>query len=116
MEYALLIYHDETRFPRLPPAEREEWLAAYRAYTESLRRAGEFRGSVKLGGTAAATSVRVRDGRTLNTDGPFAETKEQLAGLYVVECESLDDALERAAALPAARFGTVEVRPIEFRG
>jgi hypothetical protein len=116
MEYALLIYHDEATVPRMEPGEREELFAAYRAYTASLREAGSYCGSAKLGSTASATSVRVRNGRTLTTDGPFAETKEQLAGLYIVACESLDEALERAAQLPGARIGTIEVRPIDFRG
>ncbi|MCI0637034.1 MAG: YciI family protein, partial [Actinobacteria bacterium] len=83
MEYALLIYDDETAVPRMEPGEREELFAAYRAYSASLREAGCHRGSVKLGGTRSATSVRARNGRTLTTDGPFAETKEQLAGLYI---------------------------------
>ncbi len=116
MEYALLIYADETTVARMEPAEREELFAAYRAYTASLRDAGSYRGSVKLGGTPSATSVRVRDGRRLTTDGPFAETKEQLAGMYIVECGNLDEALERAAQLPGVRLGTIEVRPIDFRG
>jgi hypothetical protein len=116
MEYALLIYREETVVPQMAPGDREELFAAYRAYSDSLREAGAYRGAVKLVNTTAATSVRVRNGRTLTTDGPFAETKEQLAGLYVVECESLDEALECASRLPGARLGTIEVRPVEFRG
>jgi len=116
MEYALLIYHDETVVPPMGSGEREELFAAYRAYSESLRESDSYRGAVKLGSTTSATSVRVRNGRALTTDGPFAETKEQLAGLYVVSCENLDEALERASRLPGARFGTIEVRPIDFRG
>ena len=116
MEYALLIYHDETIVPRMEPGERDGLFAAYRAYSAALRESDSYRGSVKLGSTASATSVRVRNGRALTTDGPFAETKEQLAGLFIVECENLDEALERAARLPGARLGTIEVRPIDFRG
>lgn len=95
MEYALLIYSDECTVPDMPEPQREELMAAYRAFNESVRAAGSWRGSVKLTGTGSATSVKVRDGKILTTDGPFAETKEQLAGLYVVDCENLDDALER---------------------
>jgi len=116
MEYALLIYNDETIVPRMEPGERDELFAAYRAYSTALRESDSYRGSVKLGSTASATSVRARNGRALTTDGPFAETKEQLAGLFIVECENLDEALERAARLPGARLGTIEVRPIDFRG
>src|SRR5262245_60182913 len=116
MEYALLIYMDESTMPPDGSAERAERFAAYRAYTAALKDAGSFRGSVKLAGTTTATSVRLRKGQFLTTDGPFAETKEQLAGLYVVECDSLDEALERASHHPGARFGTIEVRPIDFRG
>jgi hypothetical protein len=116
MEFALLIYVDETTAAAPGSAELEERFAAYRAYTASLKEAGTFRASVKLTGTTTATSVRLRKGQVLTTDGPFAETKEQLAGLYIVECESLDEALERAAHHPGARFGTIEVRPIDFRG
>jgi hypothetical protein len=115
MEYALLIYDDETIVPAMPPGEREEVFAAYRAYTTSLREAGTYRAAVRLGRTTSATSVSVRNGRRVMTDGPFAETKEQLAGLYIVEAESLDEALECAAAIPGAKFGTIEVRPIDHR-
>jgi hypothetical protein len=116
MEYALLIYQDETIVQRMEPGEREKIFAAYRAYSDSLRETRSYLGAVKLATTTSATSVRLRNDRALTTDGPFAETKEQLAGLYIVECESLDEALERAAGLPGARLGTIEVRPIDFRG
>ena len=116
MEYALLIYADESVFASRSSDEKERAFASYRAYTAALREAGVYVGSVKLVESPSATSVRVRDGTTLMTDGPFAETKERLAGLYIVECADLDEALARAAELPGAKLGTVEVRPIEFRG
>jgi hypothetical protein len=114
MQFALLIYAEESKLQLPPAAEQDEIVASYRAYTQNLEEAGAYIGSLKLTDTTAATTVRVRDGKTLTLDGPYAETKEQLAGFYIVECDDMDDALERAAQLPGAKVGTVEVRPIEL--
>ena len=84
----------------------------YFAYTNALREAGAYVGGEALQDVTTATSVRVRDGETLTTDGPFAETKEALGGYYLLECDDLDEALQWAARCPAAKVGTVEVRPI----
>jgi hypothetical protein len=116
MTYLLLIYQ--------PHAEREidagesgEMLKAYDAYTEHVRRSGAFVDGAPLARTASATTVRVREGHRLITDGPFAETKEWLAGYYLVECDSLDKALELAAACPGAAYGSIEIRPVvDFGG
>ncbi len=111
-KYLLLIYTDETALPATPEAFAK-MAEEYGAYTDAIAAQGILRHGEALQPTAAATSVRVRDGRTLITDGPFAETKEALGGFYLVECDDLDAALQAAAGIPGARFGTVEVRPIQ---
>jgi hypothetical protein len=112
MQYALLIYSDEATNPKPGTPEGDQLVADYYAYTTEIQGQGIMQGGNALVGTEAATTVRVRDGDTLTTDGPFAETKEQLGGLYVVDCEDLDAAIEAAAAIPSAKFGSIEVRPI----
>jgi hypothetical protein len=112
MHYMLLIYDDEQAWARMPEAERSAIVEEYFAVTHELRNRGVYVGGAPLQPTSAATSVRVRDGEQLVTDGPFAETKEQLGGYFLLETESLDEALECAALLPAARYGTIEVRPV----
>ncbi|HXN82961.1 MAG TPA: YciI family protein [Myxococcales bacterium] len=107
MQYLLLIYENEKRFEKgYDPKE----MAEYRAFGQ------EFGTAIKLGNalkpTSTATAVRVRDGKRLTTDGPFAETKEQLGGFYLVEAKDIDEAIHVAGKIPAARFGTIEVRPI----
>ena len=112
MEYALLIYHDEPAWAALSDEEREEVYAGFVALRRELQARGAWRGGGRLHPSDTATSVRVRDGAALVTDGPFAETKEQLGGYLVVEAETVDEALEWAARVPTARWGTVEVRPL----
>jgi hypothetical protein len=107
MQYLLAIYEDETRWANgYDPAE----LAEYRKFGQDHQSA--IKGGQALQGTRTATSVRVRDGKRLTTDGPFAETKEQLGGFYLVDAPDLDAAIAMAAKIPAARFGCIEVRPI----
>jgi hypothetical protein len=107
MQYLLLIYENEKRFSKgYPEAE----LAEYRAFGKEF--ASAIKGGNALQLTSSAATVRVRDGKALSTDGPFAETKEQLGGFYLVEANSRDEAVAMAAKIPAARFGSVEVRPI----
>lgn len=112
MKYLFLIYADENVEAQLSPAEMGTLMQRYAAYTRELEERGALRGGDPLEPTSAATSLRVRDGRTVLTDGPFAETKEQLGGFYLVDCASLDEALELAAKVPSAGFGTIEVRPV----
>jgi hypothetical protein len=112
MQYMLLIYGDESTWQGRGDEERNEVLQAYGAYTQELQKAGAMRAGDALQPTQTATTVRVQDSETLTTDGPFAETKEQLGGYYLIEAESLDDAIEWAAKCPAAREGSVEVRPV----
>jgi hypothetical protein len=110
MQYALLFYTTET-FDSLPPAERQDWLGQMAAWRQSLADAGVLRGGLRLAPSASATSVR-RDGdELLVTDGPFAETKEILAGFMLIDCADLDAALVWARRCPISRIGTVEVRP-----
>jgi hypothetical protein len=112
MQYMLLIYNDEKLSAGLGEAELGAMMTEYGAYTQGLRDSGAFVAGDALQPVAAATTVRVRDGEQLVTDGPFAETKEQLGGYYLVEAESLDEAIEHAAKIPGARTGSIEVRPI----
>ena len=112
MQYMFLIYTQEDTWERLSDGEQVAAMRAYRDFTEELRSAGAMVGGDRLQPTANATTVRVRDGERLVTDGPFAETKEQLGGYYLIEADSLDDAIRWAAKLPGSHHGSVEVRPI----
>ena len=112
MQYLLLIYQNEAEFGKLDPAGRQKVSAEYGAYTQSIVQSGNFKAGDGLQPTTTATTVRVRDGKTLTTDGPFAETREQLAGYYLVEAKDLDTALAIAARIPGAKTGSIEVRPI----
>ena len=108
----LLIYGDENGWEALSDEERGRWMKDYQAYTEELRSAGAMVAGDALQPTSNATTVRVREGEQLVTDGPFAETKEQLGGYYLIEAGSLDEATEWAAKLPGSRHGSVEIRPV----
>ena len=113
MQYLLLIYQAEPAADAQSGAdEMTGELAAYAAFTRETRERGQFVAGEALEPTATATSVRVRDGKTVVTDGPFAETKEALGGFYLLYCRDLDEAIEMAAKIPGARRGTIEVRPI----
>ncbi len=112
MEFLLLVYEDERRAAAFTGAEREREYDAYRAYTRSLVDAGVLRAGNALMPTTAASNVRRREGEALMLDGPFAETKEQLAGYYLIDCSSAEEARIWASKMPAAATGTVEVRPI----
>ncbi len=112
MKYLLLIYGDETAWSNASPEETGAEVGEYAAYTQWLQDQGWMLGGDALHPTSTATTVRVQGGETLATDGPFAETKEQLGGYYLIECENLDQAIEAASRLPAARHGSVEVRPV----
>ena len=109
-QYMLLVYQEEVSAAE--QAERERLMPMFVELHRSLREAGLLVGVQRLHSVESATSVRVREGETEITDGPFAVTKEILAGYYILECADLDEALKQAARIPAARFGTVEVRPI----
>ena len=112
MKYLLLIYENEGNWAGLSEAEQGQIFQEYMTYTGDIHKSGNYLGGEALQPIATATSVRVRDDKTLSTDGPFAETREQLGGYYLVEAQDLDEAIALAARIPAARTGTVEVRPI----
>jgi len=113
MKYLLLIYEKEGDWAGLPPKEQEQAMGEYRALSVELASKGKLVGGHQLAPVATATTVRVRDGKVLSTDGPFAETREQLGGFYLIEADNLDEALAYAARVPAARMkGSVEVRPV----
>lgn len=112
MRYLLLIYENELRYGANPEEAEYTELEAYAAFNRRIKAAGQFQVGEALQPTTTATSVRIRDGERIVTDGPFAETKEQLGGFYLVQARDLDEAIELAAQIPAARTGTVEVRPI----
>jgi hypothetical protein len=112
MQYMLLIYNDPDAWTTMPEAERNAIYGAYGTFTEELQASGKMVAGDALQPITTATSVRVRDGETLTTDGPFAETKEALGGYYIVDVETLDEALEWGAKIPGATYGTIEVRPV----
>jgi len=117
MQYLLTIYVDESAVAAVPPEQGLQMTEAYEALTAELKEAGAFLGGEGLQGTSTATTVRVRDGEPLLTDGPFAETREQLAGYYLLECADLDEAVRWAAKVPSATRGSIEVRPvIDYEG
>lgn len=112
MQYLLLIYRSEAELNKMTPADRQAISAEYGTYTQSIVQSGHFKAGDGLQPSTTATTVRVRDGKTLTTDGPFAETREQLGGYYLVEAKDLDAAIALAARIPNARDGSVEVRPV----
>lgn len=112
MQYLLMIYQNEADYAKYPDALNGKMLAEYGAFTQSIVQSGNFKAGDRLQPTSTATTVRVRDGKTLTTDGPFAETREQLGGYYLVEAKDLDAAIAIAARIPGARLGSIEVRPI----
>jgi hypothetical protein len=112
MQYVLLIYDEEKKMAKMTESDRGQMFAEYGAITADMKAKKQWVDGAPLQPVSSATSVRVRDGKRLVTDGPFAETKEQLGGFYLVEAKDLDEALGIAARIPAARGGTIEVRPV----
>ena len=112
MKYMLLIYDEEQVWAKLSEAERKQIYGEYGQFSQQVKASGHYVTGAQLQPIAAATSVRVRNGKRLLTDGPFAETREQLGGYYLVEAKDLDEAIGIAARIPGARMGTIEVRPV----
>jgi hypothetical protein len=112
MRYLCLLYGDENRWEKVSKAEMDALYEEYVAFTEDIKRSGHHLAGDPLYPTRAAATVRVRNGRVSATDGPFAETKEQLGGYYAIEAKDLNEAIQIASRIPAARTGGVEVRPI----
>jgi hypothetical protein len=112
MKYLLTIYNDESSFADATPEQLQQVMAAYEAFGREITEAGAMLGGEGLSPSSTATTVQVRDGATITNDGPFAETREQLGGYYLLECRDLDEAIGWAAKIPGAQDGTIEVRPV----
>ena len=115
MQYILLIYSSDEMWANKSEAEINQIMGEYNAFTESIVKSGNFKAGEELQPATAATTVRVRNGKPQLTDGPFAETREQLGGFYLIEADNLDQATQIASRIPSAREGCVEVRPIMHR-
>jgi hypothetical protein len=116
MQYLLLIYQNEAEADAAGEAATKQMHNDYRTFTQSIIQAGQFKAGDALKRTSTATTVRVRNGKTMTTDGPFAETREQLGGYYLIDAKDLDEAIAIAARVPSAKFGSIEVRPVMVYG
>jgi hypothetical protein len=112
MRYLCLIYDEEKKVSEMSKAEADAFMGEYFTFTDEIRQSGHYQGGEALKPVHTATTVRVRNGKVTTTDGPFAETKEQLGGYYLIDARDLNDAIQVAARIPSARIGTIEVRPI----
>ena len=112
MKYLCLIYDNEKQWMSLPKDKSDKMMVEYDAFTQSIRKSGQYVAGDALQPTPTATTVRVRNGKVSTTDGPFAETKEQLGGYYLIDAKDLNDAIQVASRIPSARDGSIEVRPI----
>jgi len=112
MQYLLMLYGDESAWPKMTKEQQEQGVAAFRSYSEALSKAGVLKGSNRLQPTTSATTVRAPNGKPQVLDGPYIDTKEQLAGYYLIDVADLDAAISWAARCPGASYGTVEVRPV----
>ena len=116
MRYLCLLYGDENRWETMTKADMDKLFGEYVGFTEDIKRSGHHLAGEPLQPTRTATTVRLRNGRLSTTDGPFAETKEQLGGFYLIEAKDLNEAIQIASRIPAARIGSVEVRPLAEMG
>jgi hypothetical protein len=116
MKYLLLIYDSEATWEKMKPEEQAKMYQEYGQFTQEITDSGKHLGGHQLTPVSTATTVRVRDGKRITTDGPFAETKEQLGGYYMVEAKDLDEAIAIASRIPSAKIGSIEVRPIVVHG
>ncbi len=116
MRYMLLIHDDEQLWGKMTDAARGKMYGEYGQFGEGLKATGNYVTGAQLQPSTTATTVRVRDGKRMVTDGPFAETREQLAGYYLIDAKDLDEALSIAARIPSAKIGTIEVRPCVMSG
>jgi hypothetical protein len=112
MKYLCLIYDEEAKLNAMPKGESDAFMGEYFAFSEGIKKSGHYLGGNALQPVQSATTVRVRNGKVSTTDGPFAETSEQLGGYYLIEARDLNDALQVAAKIPSSRTGSIEVRPI----
>jgi hypothetical protein len=112
MKYLCLIYDEEKKLEAMPKSDSDAFMGEYFAFTEGIRKSGHYVAGEALHPVQTATTVRIRNGKMSTTDGPFAETKEQLGGFYLIEARDLNDALQVASKIPSARLGSIEVRPV----
>jgi hypothetical protein len=112
MKYLCLIYDEEKKFAAMSQSDSDAFMGEYFAFTEGIKKSGHYIGGEALQPVQTATTVRVRNGKVSTTDGPFAETKEQLGGFYFINARDLNDAIQVASRIPSARLGSIEVRPI----
>jgi len=112
MKYMLLMYQNEAQAPQYTPAEHQAAAKAWYAVLQEAKAAGVWLGNNGLSSISDATTVRIRDGKTLTIDGPFAETHEQLGGYFLLDCKDLDEAVRWATKIPLAKYGSVEIRPL----
>ncbi len=112
MRYLCLIYDEEKKMAGMSKSDADAFMGEYNAFTEGIQKSGQYIGGEALQPVQTATTVRVRNGKVSTTDGPFAETKEQLGGYYLINARDLNEAIQVAAKIPSARLGSVEVRPI----
>jgi hypothetical protein len=112
MKYLCLIYDNESAWPTMPKEQSDAIMGEYDNFTNGIRKSGHYIAGEALQPTHTATTVRVRNGKVSTTDGPFAETKEQLGGFYMIDAKDLNDAIQVASRIPSARLGSIEVRPI----
>ena len=113
MRYLCLIYDEEKKMAAMSKGEQDAFMGEYFGFTEDIKKSGHYIGGEALQPVGTATTVRLRGGKMSTTDGPFAETKEQLGGFYLINAKDLNDALQIAAKIPSAKTGTIEVRPIQ---
>jgi hypothetical protein len=116
MKYLCLIYDDEKKWGTMTKDQIDAMMAEYGAFTEGIKKSGQYIGGEPLQPTQTASTVRVRNGKVSATDGPFAETKEQLGGFYLIDAKDLNEAIQVASHIPSARTGSIEVRPIMVYG
>ena len=112
MKYICLLYQEEAQFPKMSREEQQKATREFQSFAEDIKKSGNYETSAGLAPTSAATTVRVRNGKMSTTDGPFAETKEQLGGFFLINAKDLNEAIQIAAKIPGARWGAVEVRPL----
>ena len=115
MKYLCLIYDDEKQWQKFPKEVQDQYMGEYGAFTESIKKSGQFVAANQLQPTHTATIVRSRNGKISTTDGPFVETKEQLGGFYLIDAKDLNDAIKVASRIPSAKSGSIEVRPVVER-
>ena len=112
MKYLCLVYEEEKRLGVIPKAEMDTMMGEYFAYTEGVKKSGHYVAGEALQPTSTASTVRIRNGKLSTTDGPFAETKEQLGGFYLIEAKDLNEAIQVGSRIPGAKWGSIEVRPV----